>query len=71
MRGKYVSLEFDSHIHPEKLSQLVKVDAIRHEQVNEGNLPIDNMSRAEILFSQELVQWVTTILLSPEAEHDR
>ena len=62
MRGKFVSLEFDSHRHPEKLAQIVKVDAVRHEVVEEGQLAIDNMSRTEIPFSQDLVQWVTAIL---------
>jgi hypothetical protein len=62
MRGKFVSLEFDPDRHPEKLAQIVKVDAVRHELVEDGKLAIDNMSRTEIPFSQDLVQWVTAIL---------
>jgi hypothetical protein len=71
MKGKFVSLEFDAQRHPEKLAQIARVDSIRHEFVEQGPLSIDSMSRAEIEFAPELIQWVTYILSNPEAEHER
>ena len=72
IRGKFVSLEYDSQRHPEKLAEIVKVgETIRHEIVEDGPLSIDSMSRTEIEFTPDLVQWVTYILSNPEAEHER
>lgn len=71
MRGKFVSLEFDAQRHPDKLAEIAKVDSIRHEIVEDGPLSIDSMSRAEIEFTGDLIQWVTYILSTPEAEHER
>ena len=72
IRGKFVCLEYDSQRHPEKLAEIVKVgETIRHEIVEDGPLSIDSMSRTEIEFTPDLVQWVTYILSNPEAEHER
>lgn len=71
MKGKFVSLEYDAQRHPEKLAEIAKTESIRHEVVEDGPLPIDSMSRAEIEFTADLIQWVTYILTTPEAEHER
>lgn len=70
--GKYASIEFDLARHPNQLPMLVTINQLRHEKVDDHNLPIDGLSRAEIALPQDLIQWVSMILSGDSHyEHER
>ena len=59
IRGPFASLDFDEDRHPHQLSQIVRVNSIRHEHIETGPLAIDNLARSEVALTNELVQWIS------------
>jgi hypothetical protein len=49
--GKYASIEFDNARHPNQFPQIVTLNQIRQDKGDTQQLPIDGLSRSEIVIS--------------------
>lgn len=49
--GKYASIEFDNVRHPNQFPQIVTLNQIRQDRGDTQQLPIDGLSRSEIVIS--------------------
>ena len=49
--GKYASIEFDPARHPNQFPQIVTLNQIRLDRGDTQQLPIDSLSRSEIVIS--------------------
>lgn len=66
--GKYAHGEFDAGRHPGQLPQIYAMSQLRPEIVDDESSTkfIDGLSRAEVAFSPDLVQWMSHLLTSSE-----